>query len=475
MKFSSSPHGIPQRQSGRTGVLAVVTLALAMGLAWLLLSSNTSNPLSSLFGSIGSRGLQPALFQTAPLRTTRGGVDRVYAMSTQSQTVRFRSGRSISEVRNDYLHIDLWAIDSATTTIAWRRRLRTFEGKEGEGRILPGFAILGADGDTLWLNVEGPLGVSLIDGHTIADVALIEQRNPDLAGKLVLETGYVAFGKNGLQLTLDDGNQWRIDARDLSAAPRNTPISHPSDIVGLADFGNSATSRFQLRALAVENAWLGVLTDAEASERSHPAVVPGREPNERPGALQQFLNENHIPKPLNDLLPQAYRLWKAQVTRVSAAPPDWPRELPDNWGTREEFTDYDALPQSPTFLRGGLLRENGSAKVPLWYSNPDSVLVLHLDKLGPAGRLQLSRISGPLGKPVWKAPLAMVTLATVLRGESDLMLWGSEPLSSDRSQQSRFDEHRKLVRIDVASGQSSVLDLTAVSITTPAGNDAPSH
>ncbi len=455
--------------------MVVVVLVLAIGVTWLLLAGNISNPLSSSLGSIGSRGLQPALFQAAPLRTTHGGVDRVYFISTQSQAVSFRSGRSVSEVRNDYLHIDLWAIDTETATVAWRRRLRTFQDDEREGRILPGFAILGADGGTLWLNVEGPLGVSLADGHAVADVTLIEQRNPALAGKLVTGPGYVAFGKNGLQLTLDDASQWRIDARDLSAAPRDTPAGDPSGIVGAADFRHSATGRFQMRALNVGTAWLGVLTDAEANELSHPAVVPGRDANERPGAMQQFLNENHVPKPLNDPLPQPYRLWKAQVTMVSAAPQDWPKELPNNWGTREEFSRYEALPESPPFLRAGLLRENGSAKVPLWYRDPDSVLVLHLDKLGPAGRLQLSRISGPLGKPVWQLPLPMATLGTVMRGESDILLWGSEPPSSDGRKENGSDENRKLVRINVASGHSSVLDLTAESVTTPVESGAPLH
>jgi hypothetical protein len=181
--------------------------------------------------------------------------------------------------------------------------------------------------------------------------------------------------------------------------------------------------------------------------------------------MQQFLNENHVPKPLNDPLPQPYRLWRASAKPVSAAPPDWPKELPDNWGMRTQFSDYAALPDSPTFLRAGLLREHRDAEVPLWYRNPDSVLVLHTDKLGPAGRLQLSRISGPLGKPVWNTRLPMASLTSVMQGDNAVLLWGSETGAADERSKEENYAHAKLVRVDVATGKSIVLDLTAEGFT----------
>ncbi len=460
MKSTTSRVGNQQRSPGGRVILAVVALVLAAGMVWLLLAVIKDSPLSSLFGSTSNRGLQPALFQTAPLRTAQGGVDRVYVVSTQSQTEIFRSARSVTETRTDTLHVDLWAVDAATATVAWRKRLRTFKNKELEGRILPGFAILGADGETLWVNVEGPLGVSLADGHAVADLALIAQRNPVIAGKILIAPGYVAFGRNGLQLTLDNASQWRIDARNLSAALRETPVSEPAGIVVPADFRRGGTRRLQMRSLKIGQSWLGVLTDAEAVELSHAPVIPGGDPDQRAGAIQQYLNENHVPKPLNEPLPQPYRLWKAQVNEVPAAPPDWSSELPNNWGTREEFGHYEVLPDSPTFLRAGLLREHASAKFPLWYRDPDSVLVLHLDRLGPAGRLQLTRASGPLGKSVWQIALPMDALEAVMRGERDIVLLGSELEG--------VIERRKLARIDVESGRSIVLDLSAASMTTPA-------
>lgn len=89
--------------------------------------------LSALSGGLGHvlgwiqagerRGLQAAMFQSAPLRTTQDGLDRAYLVSTQSESVYFGSGRGVSQVRRDDLHVDLWAIDAASATVAWRRRL----------------------------------------------------------------------------------------------------------------------------------------------------------------------------------------------------------------------------------------------------------------------------------------------------------------------------------------------------------------
>jgi hypothetical protein len=84
----------------------------------------------------GAGHVQPALFQTAPLRSAQGGADRIYFISTQSETVSVGGGRSISRVRTEYLHIDLWAIDAATANVTWRKRLRTYEGDARSGAML---------------------------------------------------------------------------------------------------------------------------------------------------------------------------------------------------------------------------------------------------------------------------------------------------------------------------------------------------
>ena len=455
----------PRRAPGSARLVVVgiaLLLVLGVGIA-LIARSGRGGALGQLLTSGEVHRLQPALFQSAPLRTARGGPDRVYLLSTQSESVTGIGRRGgLNRPHRDYLHLDLWAVDAASGRLAWRKRLRTYEGTERQGRDLLAFALLGVDGNTLWLTVDGPLGVSLADGSVVADGARIDAKNPALAGKRVDERGYVAFGRHGLQLTLNDASQWRIDASDLGAAPRDTPVRDPDGIVAPADTGS--TSHFVTRGLPIGEHWLGVLTDQEADTLRKPPVIAGRDPNERPGVMQQFLEENHVPGPLYDLLPQPYRLWSARMVQVSAAPPGWPTSLPDRWGKRPKFSDYAPLPQSPPFLRAGLLRDDGRSEQALWYRQPDSVLVLHSDKLGREGRLQLTRVSGPAGAVVWRRALPMDALRAVMRKDDDLLLFGSESVAADARTTEDDDTHLKIARVDVKNGNVTTLDLTAESL-----------
>ena len=443
-----------------------VVLLILVGIAGLwVLRAGGFDGLGQLLTTGRISELQPALFQSAPLRTDHGGADRVYLLSTQSETVTGVAGRrSSNRPRRDLLHVDLWAIDADTATLAWRKRLRSYEGAEREGRDLRGFDLLGVDGKTLWLTVDGPLGVSLADGSVVADGARIDAKNPAMAGKRVDELGYTAFGRHGLQVTLNDASQWRIDASDLSAAPRDTDVRDPQGILPPARSARGSSTAFLTRALTAGERWLGVMTDEEARHYSNKPVIPGRDPNERPGAMQQFLEANHVPAPLHELRPQAYRLWGARVQQVSAAPPDWPKNFPDKWGKRPQFSDYRMLPDTPPFLRAGLLHNGDPREQALWYREPDSVLVLHSDKLGREGRLQLTRVSGPVGKPVWSAALPMDELQAVMPKDNDLLLLGSEPPVATGSKGEEEGPHLKAVRVDVTSGRTMVLDLTAESL-----------
>src|SRR5688500_17507674 len=152
-----------------SAVLGLVLLVL-LGMAGLwVLREGGGEDLRQLLATGAIRELQPALFQAAPLRTDQGGADRVYLLSTQSETVtQIASGRSNNRVRRDLLHVDLWAVDAGSGALAWRKRLRSYEGSEREVRDLRGFDLLGADGTTLWLTLDGPLGVSLADGRVVA-------------------------------------------------------------------------------------------------------------------------------------------------------------------------------------------------------------------------------------------------------------------------------------------------------------------
>jgi hypothetical protein len=412
------------------------------------------------------RRLEPMQPAGAPLRTAQGGVDRVYVLGSQSETIvplRLFPDHGPRAPRQ-YLHVDLWAIDAATARLAWRKRLRTYEGNARRNMDLRAFDLLGADGGTLWLSVREPLAVSLSDGRVLADGARIDALNARLAGKRVDRPGYMAFGRNGLQLTLDDATQWNIDSADFSARPREVPARDPARIVGPAQ-ARTSTQQFQVRGLPMEGRWLGVLTDAEADVLRNPPVVPGRDPGERRGAMYDFLASQHVPQRLEPH-PQAYRLWSARVAQVSAAPRDWAKELPDHWGTRPAFSDYAPLPEAPAFLQAGLLGD-GIGDVPLWYRGPDSVLVLHYDRIGGAGHLQLARIAGPAGRSVWQAALPLDALNAVMRKDgASLLLSGSEEVENATAarDEAPVTTQRRIVSVVTASGRVLAFDLTAESL-----------
>ncbi len=463
------------RRAGLAGILTrlivLSVLVLVIGYFGYLaveLGPKTTSLSVNDFLAGEKRILQPAEMRGAPLR--KG--DRVYLLTTQTERLvplGPRLGRrGTQRSPRQMLHADLWAFDVATAQPVWRKRLRTFE--KDRGRI--DFSALGADGDTLWILMREPIGVSLTDGRIVADPQKIEAANPAMAGKRVDEPGYVAFGGQGLQLTLSDSTQWVVQGDTLKAEPRETA---PKNRPGLIPLAKEVTysSGLQMRGITFGDRWLGVLTDEEAKTLQADPVVPGRDPNERRGAMYEFLESQHVPQPLYDVRPMPYRVWSAKVEQVSAGPKDWPKELPDNWGKRPKFSAYKALPDAPPFLKAGLLYD-GSSQNPYWFREPDSLLVLHHDKVGGSGRLRVARVSGPVGKVAWDAAFPLANLQTSMPGTTVLAFTGTEPNPAyEPDDETSREEHEKLVVLDVATGTVKTFDLTAETIRLDAHQPTP--
>lgn len=361
--------------------------------------------------------LQPVKTFGPPLRVG----NRVYLLTGQWKT------KLLDETARDTdLLVDLWAFDAGTARPVWRRRVEQERGGAMDGR-----ALLGADGETLWLLLpSGIAAASLRDGSLIASPADIESRNPPLKGLLAREARYFQFDSAGLRVTAADARVWRIDARTFHARPGEGPAAAAAGTVRPAYFTPNATYLFQERGLHIPGGWLGLLNEQEKEYLGRHNNVGGLDFQSR------------------------RRLWLARVG-----------EGRNFFGPFKTYTNFKPL--GDDFLAAGLLSAYDTSRGEvLWMRNPDSVLVLHRDRLDERGRLRLSRIAGPDGRRVWDTALPLSVLQSVLPGEPSLVLYGrefTEPVDG-RPRDPLHDAREKLIAIDLATGKIHAHDQDNVDV-----------
>jgi hypothetical protein len=386
-----------------------------------------------------------------PIVVERDGEPTVYLITARRQLERRTRWWLRRIPAHTELQVDLWAFDGATAQPRWHRRVLA----EREGS-LSDMVLFGMQGQTIWLYAQGLRAFRVDDPPVQPDaVGEIQARNPALAGKLVADPRYYGLDTAGLYLTDVDARQWRIDASDFTARPvGDVPAMPRTDVVRPAPFAVATPMSFLARGMDLGGNWLGLLSSMELAKLTESPLAPDAKKGERPGAMAEYrasVNTVNYLAPLHDK--QRYRLVRARVRQVSAAPRDWPKELPDNWGTRPDYSDYAILPEAPEFLGAGLL-DRGSGRDPVWLLQPDSVLVLHRDKLGEDGRLQLTRVAGPAGRVVWDRALPLSLLqSSVVIGERAI-LFGREfqPGDPKVARDPYHDAHERLVGLDLRDG-----------------------
>lgn len=150
--------------------------------------------------------------------------------------------------------------------------------------------------------------------------------------------------------------------------------------------------------------WLGLLTEEELQKlRSDPRWTP---------------DSLAVPP-----IPGEARLYSSAVSRVSAAPSDWPEGLGGNWGERDAFKGYAPMPDARSFQQAGLLvAEARGPAIPM--AGPTGALLLHRPEGDPAAPLRLARIDSAEGALLWDIALPQQRLDQVLMGEGNLVLSG---------------------------------------------------
>jgi len=373
----------------------------------------------------------PASVQDPPLRTatvaSEGG-DRVFLITSQWKTFRTRGTSTGTSYTR--LFVDVWGFDARTATPVWRHRLTDDRGGVNMGR-----RVLGLQGGTLWV-FDGAriLGLSPKDGRTIADPAAFEAANPALKGVMPNDLQFIRFDPQGLSFTAADGRDWRLTGQGAATRPDGPRLDldaqraapQPGVALPARSAGGNGTWAFYTRGLNIRGTmWLGLLAEPEVAGFRDQGEIGGVDPQRYPRT----------------------RLWRAFIGSKETF-----------FGPRATFRDFKPLPEGPEYLTAGLLQDGRCChNIPILLFKPDSVLVLHRDRLGEGGRLRLTRATGPLGKPAWTVDLPLEAIEDVMPGEGSLVLVGRReepPLFNTRN--ARPESVDQLVSIDLATGALSV-------------------
>lgn len=376
----------------------------------------------------GGRGLVPskASIEGPVVRAaTPEAGDRVFVMTSQWRS--FRARGTYTGTAYGGLLVDVWAFDPATARPVWRQRLLDERRAMNRGR-----RILGFQGGILWLfDGRGILGLSPRDGARVADTAAFEAANPRLKGVMPTDERYIRFDPQGLSFTAADGRDWRLTGQGAATRPDGARLDtdaeraapQPGVALPARNAGGSGSWAFYTGGIDLGGGrWLGLLADAEAAKLGVEGPVGGVDPQTYPRT----------------------RLYSARVVRSALSS-----------GFRPVANDPRPLPESPEFLSAGLLQDGRCCHGrPILLRDPDSVLVIHRDRLGDDSRLKLTRVSGPRGAPLWTSDLPLQALEAVLPGERTVVLVGRRdepPLF--RARDNRPESIDQLVSVDLASGR----------------------
>lgn len=303
------------------------------------------------------------------LVTARNDTAAVIFLTTHQETRSTRWRMLLGgEADVPLLHWDVWSFDGRDLRQRWVTRLASVR----RGRHDPDRGVLGAEGGAVWVLADRLYLISQNGGRIMGDAAMIEARNREMRSRFPNSRRELEFD-SGLVVTAASGAKFRVDPRGLNARPianaaRATDSITPARLL-------EGDSGAKLRGVAEERSWVGLARAGEMGQRD--AVPPGE--RDFPAGARNRLVSGELYEG-RDAAGQPARLLR---------------------------TGLAAVPQSPEFLRGGLLAlEIGPGQPrPITMSGPTRVLVLHD---GADGGQVLSCL-GMDGRECWRA-------ATGLRG-----------------------------------------------------------
>jgi hypothetical protein len=192
----------------------------------------------------------------------------------------------------------------------------------------------------------------------------------------------------------------------------------------------SGTSLHLVRGVQSPGHWLGLLTDEEAK------------------SLEQYDN-------IGDAWDEVRRrLWSARTEKNDKM-----------FGNQLDYKDLKPLDIPPDFLQPGLLREyqTGTQLPAITLEEPESILVVHRERLGAAGKFRLARVATTDGEIVWESTLPLTVIQSVKDMGMHLLFFGVEYIEGDPEIRDPLrDSPKRLVAVERTSGTVSSFDFSAL-------------
>jgi len=338
--------------------------------------------------------------------------------------------RSAGGFRSDtFFHFDLQAHDVRSAAPVWTKRLLTLGDSQASGsrpsRVIgssAGGRMLGQEGDTVWLLLDGePVAVAAADGTVKATAATLQEKNAALKGMLPATPDLYAFDA-GLVITAADAQRYRVQGATLAAQPYQPPPPPP----------RAPPSRWQsmrppfggpvVRLTRLGGAWIGLYTDREAADAVN-------------DELGMRFNE---PFTILDEGALARRTFRRAVTAPSKRYHDDKHDV---------LTAMTPIAGTPAYLRGQFFHVPGTEQ-PLAMAEPAGVLVQHQTRIDAEGRVALTRIDTGL-RALWTATLPMTELESRWISPKQVLLLGTEQTMKDGVR----TREEQLVALDLADGK----------------------
>lgn len=364
------------------GTAGTLLLGGIAGTAWMLWPEGPPPPQRH-----GPRRLLPPL-----LRARVGQDDSVFLLTRRAE----QDATDPPDAPPPRERIDLLALDAATLA----PRFEAYLASVPLGALRDA-GLMAEQGATIWTWLGGIGALSAVDGRVLADQLGLAELNPGLPVADATSRSAWRVADALLLQVAPNWPAWRIDPRDFHASVAQGAADRPLPAVNAAaPVGQGGPTAFRVNEARLGEAWLGL---PAATEKLIPPLPPR-------GQEGRFLSPAGPPPGTGQAL------WRGAVRLASAAPPNWPANMPDRWGQAERLLDLAPVAGMTGLNSAGFLTAGTAA--PILASDPQSLLLLHA---GSDQSLGLIRIA-PDGRVLWRATLPMAAVRSVLPGPRHLVL-----------------------------------------------------